>query len=85
LGVSISLIVALGIIFLISNPFLGLILSQMILSIQLPFTIFLQVHLTSSERVMGRYKNSATTKITLYLLGVIVSLLNIALFFSLLK
>jgi manganese transport protein len=85
LGVGISLIIALGIIFLISNPFQGLILSQMILSIQLPFTIFLQVHLTSSERVMGRYKNSATTKVTLYVLGVIVSLLNIALFISLLK
>jgi len=40
LGVAISLVFALLIIFLISNPFHGLIISQMVLSIQLPFTIF---------------------------------------------
>jgi manganese transport protein len=82
LGVGISLIVALGIIYLISNPFKGLIYSQMILSIQLPFTIFLQVYLTSSEKVMGKYKNNLTAKITLYGLGAIVTVLNIALFIS---
>jgi manganese transport protein len=82
IGVAISLIVALGIIFLITNPFQGLILSQMLLSIQLPFTIFLQVYLTSSAHVMGKYKNSVLTKITLYTLGAIVTVLNIALFVS---
>ncbi|WP_167619517.1 Nramp family divalent metal transporter [Maribellus sediminis] len=82
LGVAISLVLALGIIFLISNPFNGLIISQMFLSIQLPFTIFLQVYLTSSEKVMGKYKNSLFSKILLYVLGGIVTLLNIALFVS---
>ncbi|MFV0590555.1 MAG: Nramp family divalent metal transporter [Draconibacterium sp.] len=82
LGVSISLLIALIIIFLISNPFNGLIISQMCLSIQLPFTIFLQVYLTSSEKVMGKYKNSTFSKILLYSLGVIVAVLNIALFIS---
>jgi len=82
LGVGLSLLVALGIIFLISNPFNGLIISQMCLSIQLPFTIFLQVNLTSSEKVMGKYKNSMYSKILLYAIGVIVTLLNIALFVS---
>jgi manganese transport protein len=81
-GVSISLVVALGIIFFIGNPFQGLIISQMILSIQLPFTIFLQVYLTSSEKVMGKYKNSTYSKTVLYLLGIIVSALNIALLIS---
>lgn len=81
-GVAISLILALGVIFLISNPFKGLIISQMILSIQLPITIFLQVYLTSSEKVMGKYKNSTISKITFYSLGVIVTVLNIALFLS---
>lgn len=81
-GVSISLVAALGIIFLITNSFQGLIISQMILSIQLPFTIFLQVYLTSSEKVMGKYKNSPYSKTILYLLGVIVSALNIALLIS---
>ena len=82
LGVAISLIIALAIIFFISNPFKGLIYSQMILSIQLPFTIFLQVYLTSSEKVMGKYKNSTYSKIVLLALGLIVTGLNIALFWS---
>ncbi len=85
LGVIISLFVAFGIIFLISNPFKGLIISQMILSIQLPITIFLQVYLTSSEKVMGKYKNSRLAKTTLYIIGSIVTLLNIALFISLFR
>jgi manganese transport protein len=82
LGVAISLVIGLGIIFLISNPFYGLIISQMCLSIQLPFTIFLQVYLTSSGKVMGKYKNSNFSKIMLYLIGGIVTLLNVALFIS---
>ncbi len=82
LGVAISLILALVIIFLISDPFRGLIISQMVLSMQLAFTIFLQVYLTSSERVMGKYRNSLFSRITLYGLGVIVTLLNIALLVS---
>ena len=82
LGVLISLMLAFVIILLISNPFNGLIISQMCLSIQLPFTIFMQVYLTSSEKVMGKYKNSNFSKILLYTLGGIVTLLNIALFVS---
>jgi len=83
MGVAISLILALGVILLISNPFIGLIFSQMILSIQLPITIFSQVYLTSSEKVMGKYKNSSFMKVLLYTLGVIVTMLNIGLFISL--
>jgi manganese transport protein len=81
-GVIASLILATIIIFLISNPFNGLIVSQMMLSIQLPITIFLQVYLTSSGKVMGKYKNNPVTKITLYLVGGIVTLLNIMLLLS---
>jgi manganese transport protein len=83
-GVVLSLALAAVIICLISNPFQGLIISQMILSIQLPFTIFLQIYLTSSEKVMGKYKNSRLLNITLYTLGIVVITLNIALFISLL-
>lgn len=84
LGVAISLLIALGIIFFISNPFSGLIISQMCLSIQLPITIFLQLCLTSSEKVMGKYKNSKFSNGLFLLLGIVVTLLNIALFVSLL-
>ena len=81
-GVLLSLLVALLIIMVVSNPFMGLIYSQMILSIQLPITIFLQVYLTSSEKVMGKYKNRLVTKWVLYLLGMIVSGLNVMLLIS---
>ena len=82
LGVAISLVIAFLIILLISNPFNGLIISQMILSIQLPFTIFLQLRLTSSETVMGKYKNTLFTKSLIYIIGIVVTLLNIMLFIS---
>ena len=82
LGITISFVVALLIIFVISNPFSGLIYSQMILSIQLPITIFVQVWLTSSEKVMGKYKNTNLDKVLLYLIGGTVTALNIALFIS---
>lgn len=82
LGITISFMVALLIIFFISNPFRGLIYSQMILSIQLPITIFVQVWLTSSEKVMGKYKNTKLDKVLLYSIGGIVTALNIALFIS---
>jgi manganese transport protein len=85
LGVAISLLIALAVIFLISNPFQGLIFSQMLLSIQLPFTIFLQVHLTSSEKVMGKFKNKPSTKYLLYLIAGIVTLLNVYLFITMVQ
>lgn len=82
LGVMLSLGVALGIIFFIENPFYGLIISQMVLSIQLPFTVFLQVGLTSSKKVMGNYANSRWSTFILYTIAVVVSVLNIMLLFS---
>ncbi len=83
MGVAISLLVGYTIILLINNPFQGLIISQMILSLQLPFTIFLQVYLTSSQKIMGKYKNTLFSKILLYSMGILVSILNIALLVSL--
>lgn len=81
-GILLSLGIALIVIMFIENPFQGLIISQMILSIQLPFTIFLQVGLTSSKRVMGQYANSRWSSFVLYTMAVIVSVLNLALLFS---
>lgn len=81
-GILLSLGIALVVILFIENPFEGLIISQMILSIQLPFTIFLQVGLTSSKRVMGQYANSRWSSFVLYTMAVIVSVLNLALLFS---
>jgi manganese transport protein len=81
-GVITSLVGATLLIFVIGDPFRGLILSQMFLSMQLPFTIFFQARLTSSERVMGKHKNTTSTRIIIYLLGAIVTALNVALLVS---
>ena len=81
-GVLLSLGIALLVIFFIDNPFYGLIISQMMLSVQLPFTVFLQVSLTSSEKVMGKYANSTWTKWLLYGIATVVSVLNVMLLFS---
>ncbi len=81
-GILISLVLALLIIMVVKNPFMGLIYSQMILSIQLPVTIFLQVYLTSSGKVMGKYRNKTFARSVLYILGGIVTLLNIMLLIS---
>lgn len=81
-GVALSLSVALLLIFFIGNPFQGLIISQMVLSLQLPFTVFLQVSLTSSKRVMGKYVNKPWNTVFLYSLAGIVTVLNIWLLVS---
>ncbi|MGB9858284.1 MAG: Nramp family divalent metal transporter [Dictyoglomaceae bacterium] len=81
-GISITLIGALIIIFFISDPFQGLIWSQIMLSIQLPFTIFSLIKLTSSPKVMGRFVNSKVDNVILILIGIIVTLLNIILLLS---
>lgn len=79
MGVGITLIAAVFVIFFISDPFKGLVYSQMLLSIQLPWTIFSQIYLTSSKRVMGEYKNSTMENIVLWVIGGIVAILNIML------
>ncbi|OOM74588.1 divalent metal cation transporter MntH [Clostridium puniceum] len=82
IGVLITILLALLIIFFIDNPFNGLIYSQMLLSVQLPVTIFSQLYLTSSEKVMGQYKNTLTENIILWIIGGIVAALNIMLLIS---
>lgn len=76
-GIVLSLGVALLTIFFIGDAFKGLIISQMVLSVQLPFTVFLQVSLTSSKRVMGKYVNKKSTTVLLYFLASLVTALNI--------
>ncbi len=83
LGIGLSFLPALALIFLISDPFQGLVVSQMFLSVQLPITVFAQVYLTSSKKVMGRYANSARTNAVLLVLGGIVAVLNAMLLASL--
>lgn len=78
-GVHITLGGGLLAIFFLTDPFKGLIWSQIVLSIQLPWTIFGLVMLTSSRRVMGKFVNSVGNKILLGCIAAIVSVLNVML------
>lgn len=84
IGVVVSLVGALIIIFFVGNPFKGLILSQVFLSIQLPFTIAIQIYLTSSKKVMGKYVNSRFLIALLSVIAAIVTFLNIKLLIDIL-
>ncbi len=82
-GVLISLLGALVAILFIVDPFRGLILSQVFLSIQLPFTVALQIWLTSSKKVMGKYANGIILKMVLISIAAVVTYLNIRLLLEL--
>jgi manganese transport protein len=82
-GVALTLLPALAAVFFITDTFRMLILSQILLSIQLPFTILLQVHLTSSRKVMGTYANTRLGGTLLWVVAAVVIALNLLLLQSL--
>lgn len=61
LGLALTYIPALLLIVFITDSFQALLISQMFLSLQLPITIFLQLFMTSSRKVMGEYANRTFT------------------------
>jgi manganese transport protein len=83
IGVLISLAGGLLLLFFVNDPFKGLIWSQVFLSIQLPFTVAMQVYLTSSKKVMGKYANSKYMQVLLWSITGIVTYFNIRLLLSL--
>ena len=85
LGVVITYGLSVMIIMFIDSPFQGLVYSQMFLSVQLPWTIFLQIYLTSSKKVMGKYANNGRQQILLWTIGLIVSVLNMMLLWDFIK
>ena len=76
LGVVGCFVGALVALLLVDDPFDGLLWSQALLSLQLPITVFAQIWLTSSPRVMGRYANGPVLKAVLALIGLVVTALN---------
>ena len=82
IGVFGTLLVGLIVIWLTDDPFRGLLLSQMFLSVQLPITMLALLYLTSSQKVMGKYANPPGTRYLLIVLSAIVTALNVALFIS---
>jgi len=79
LGVALTLVPAALAILFISSPFTGLVVSQILLSIQLPFTIYLQFRLTSSRKVMGEFVNSPWHNFVLACISFVVVGLNMLL------
>ena len=77
LGLALTYVPALLLIVFITDSFQALLFSQMFLSLQLPITIFLQLYMTSSRKVMGEYANSKFTNILLWGIGIIVTIMNI--------
>ena len=82
LGIVATFVLAVATVFFVGDAFQGLVWSQALLSLQLPFTIFLQIYLTSSRRVMGAYANGPGLKALLVLIGLVVTALNLALLFG---
>jgi len=82
LGIIISVVGAFLVLLLINNAFKALIISQMMLSIQLPLTICMQIYLTSSPEVMGKHANPLSTRIMLWTVAAVVSGLNVLLVIS---
>ncbi|WP_251454959.1 Nramp family divalent metal transporter [Veillonella intestinalis] len=82
IGLALTYIPALVLILFIQDSFKALLISQMFLSLQLPFTIFLQLYLTGSAKVMGVYKNKPSTAVMLWVIGIVVTGMNIFLLFE---
>ena len=84
MGIVLTFGLAVLTVFLISDPFQGLIYSQMALSLQLPWTIGMQFYLTSSKKIMGEYANTMKMKIILGVIGGFVTVLNLMLLWEIL-
>ncbi len=84
-GLVITLLGGLAMILMMSNPFKGIMWSQVVLSLQLPFTIVPLILLTSSREVMGNYANSRSGNTVLWIVGLVVILLNLALLWDMAK
>lgn len=59
-----------------------LILSQVILSLQLPFAVFPLVAFTGDRRMMGRFVNPLWLKVLAWSVGVVIAALNVWLLFQ---
>jgi manganese transport protein len=82
IGAGATILAAAVAVFLIRDAFTGLIYSQVALGIQLPITIFLQISMTSSRRIMGEYANSRLDRIFLWSIALLITGFNFILLFS---
>jgi manganese transport protein len=85
IGTVITLGGGLVVIFFLADPFQGLIWSQIGLSIQLPWTIFALIALTSSQRVMGKFASPPSHRSSLWIIAAVVTALNVLLLVQMLR
>jgi manganese transport protein len=78
----ITMVPALIIIGMGVNTLHALVLSQVILSMQLPFTIIPLILFTRSKKIMGRYANKPITNVLVWLVALIVISLNVILLYQ---
>lgn len=78
----ITMIPALAIIGLQVNALQALVISQVILSLQLPFTILPLVYFTKSRKIMGDFVNKPYVNVFAYLIASIIIFLNGLLLFQ---
>ena len=78
-GVIVTVAGALIVMLFLKSPFEAILWSQVVLSVQLPWTIVALISLTSSSKVMGKFANPLGHKIMLWTIAIIVSFLNVAL------
>ncbi|NPV88171.1 Nramp family divalent metal transporter [Coprothermobacteraceae bacterium] len=82
-GVYIGVFCALAVVLLLRNELWALVISQAVLSVQLPWTLLALILLTSKQKVMGKFANSLLENVVLWLMWATVSFLNVKLLFSL--
>lgn len=80
IGVLITSLGALAIIFSVKDVLQALVYSQAVLCFQLPLTIASQLYLTSNEKIMGRFKNNTLVNVSILVIGVFITGLNIYFF-----
>jgi manganese transport protein len=78
-GIALTLVPAMLAAFFVTDSLNALIWSQVLLSIQLPITIILQIGMTSSRKIMGRYANPRLGKAVLWTVAGVVIGLNLML------
>jgi manganese transport protein len=83
-GLLLTLLPACGVVMLVRDALPALILSQVVLSLQLPLTMLPLYLLTSSRKVMGTYANGRLEGTAMQITGLLVLALNVLLVLQLL-
>lgn len=82
IGMVITVVPALFVIFAIKDVFQALIISQVCLSVQLPLTMLPLFLLTSSRRIMGKFANGWLESFLMVVTGIIILVLNALLIYQ---